>query len=71
MSEDTVESTWDPIFGHFGSENLQNIHQIYIEIIILQFSYLDPYKTLTSISARYSSIIQKGVEGRFGVLSEN
>ena len=39
VSEDTVESTWDPLFGHFVSENLQNSHQIYIEIIILQFSY--------------------------------
>ena len=35
----TKDLTWDPIFGQFGSENLQNIHQIYIEIIILQFSY--------------------------------
>ena len=39
VSEDTVETTWDPLFGHFGSKNLQNIHQIYIDIIILQFSY--------------------------------
>ena len=51
--------------------NLQNIHQLYIEIIILQFSYHVPYQTSTPISARYSSISQKGVEGWCGVLSEN
>ena len=51
--------------------NLQNIHQIYIEIIILQFSNLVPYQTFTPISARYPSISQKGVEGWCGVLSEN
>ena len=42
--------------------NPQNIHQIYIEIVILQFSYHAPYQTSTPISARFSSISQKGVE---------
>ena len=51
--------------------NLQNIHQIYIEITILQFSYHVPYQTSTPISTRYSCISQKGVEGWCGVLSEN
>ena len=51
--------------------NLQKSHQIYIEIIILQFSYNVPYQTSTPISARYSSISQKGVDGWCGVLSEN
>ena len=51
--------------------NLQNIHQIYIEIIILQFSYHVSYQTSTPISARYSSISQKDVEGWCGVLSVN
>ena len=51
--------------------NVQNIHQIYIEIIILQFPYHVPYQTSTPISARYSTISQKGVEGWCGVLSEN
>ena len=50
--------------------NLQNIHQIHIEINMLQLSYV-LYQTSTSISARYSSISQKGVEGWCGVLSEN
>ena len=50
--------------------NLQNIHQIYIEIIILQFSFHVPYQTSTPISARYSSISQKGVEGWCGVLKK-
>ena len=51
--------------------NLQNIHQIYIEIIILQLSYHVPYQTSTPISVRYPIINQKGVEGWCGVLSEN
>ena len=57
VSEDTVEST----------KHSSNTHRDYYIAIL----YHVLYQTSTPISARYSSISQKGVEGWCGVLSEN